>query len=218
MSKPIEWNRFNDTQKLVLLTIAALMLGMVIAVPVMNMIKQGRKQAKSVQADASTFTQLIEGRPSVGQGQQIVLVEDFMCGGCKAFTTKEWPPLYEAAKRGEAELVFVAVSSHSEGLERAAAAQCVYDMNPDGFWAFKKSLFQKQNARELDLLELAPVNDKQALKNCMSGKGTIVTQENLELALSLGVQATPSFVIGGLIYQNQTAQDLLAAANPFAQN
>ena len=205
------WHALPSVQRLVIMTLIAVAIGALLGLFTLRTWGP-QAEPKPIRARPETVTRLAMGRPTLGSGPELVLIEDFNCHGCKRFTKEVFPDLFTAAETGHITLVFVATSSKDDGQTLAATGQCVFDQNPAGFWAYKKTLFERQGDPSLDAVALAPVKDKGGLKACIETTGKVLAQENYALAKQLGVEVTPSILVKGRIHRFENAQTLLAAS------
>ncbi len=145
-----------------------------------------------------------EGFPSRGpENAPITIVEfsDFECPFCRRFFEETYVPLLEAYP-GQIRFVYrnlPLTSIHPNAMSAAAASLCANDQ--DAYWEYHDLLFSSdmfgrdvyiQYATDLGL-------DVEEFTACLeSGRHEEFIQQDMEFALNLGVQSTPTFFINGL--------------------
>ncbi|WKZ37227.1 MAG: DsbA family protein [Anaerolineales bacterium] len=145
-----------------------------------------------------------EGYPSRGpQDAAITIVEfsDFECPFCRRFFEETYAPLLEAYP-GQIRFVYrnlPLTSIHPNAMSAAVASLCANDQ--DAYWEYHDLLFSSdllgrdiyiQYATDLGL-------DVEEFSACLdSGKHDDFIQQDMDFALTLGVQSTPTFFINGL--------------------
>jgi protein-disulfide isomerase len=169
-------------------------------------------QGPIVEAPAATqapqFTRYdipFEGFPSQGPvDAPIVIVEfsDFQCPFCKRFQDETAAQLL-AAYPDQIRFVYrhlPLTSIHPEAFPSAEASMCANEQ--DAFWDFHDRIFENQDrlGRELYLRIAADLDlDAVTFEECLnSGKYKDAIQQDMDFALNLGVQSTPTFFINGL--------------------
>lgn len=146
-----------------------------------------------------------EGSPSVGpEDAPIVIVEfsDLQCPFCKRFHDETFNQLL-AAYPNQIRFVYrhlPLTSIHPEAFPAAEASMCANDQNT--FWQYSDKIFKNQGnlGRELYLQIASDLKlDSAAFEDCLNTqKYKDVVQEDMDFALGLGVQSTPTFFINGL--------------------
>ncbi|KXK14898.1 MAG: DSBA oxidoreductase family protein [Chloroflexi bacterium OLB14] len=145
-----------------------------------------------------------EGYPSLGPADApITIVEfsDFQCPFCKRFHEETYQALLEAYP-GQIRFVYrnlPLTSIHPDAMSAAVASLCADEQNV--YWDFHDKLFSgellnrnvyTQYASELNL-------DTDKFSACLdSGKFDDFISQDMDFALNLGVQSTPTFFINGL--------------------
>jgi protein-disulfide isomerase len=138
--------------------------------------------------------------------------EDFMCPACRQWTTAIEPQLLEDyIKTGQVRLEFhqFPLSIHAPGAEMAAQASlCANDQN--AFWPYHNRLFPAQDQGQAGFTIDALVRyadelglDSRALMDCMSSqkyRNDVAASGNE--ALQLGLNATPSVIVNGVVMSN----------------
>jgi protein-disulfide isomerase len=132
----------------------------------------------------------------------IVEFSDFQCPFCKRWHDQVYQPLL-AAYPGKIRFVYrnlPLVGIHPQAMTAAEASLCAGEQNV--YWQYHDKLFESQDslgdnlyaqlARDLNL-------DMVAFQACMtSHKYQSEIQNDMNFALGLGVQSTPTFFINGL--------------------
>lgn len=145
-----------------------------------------------------------EGYPSLGPADApITIVEfsDFQCPFCKRFHEETYQALLESYP-GQIRFVYrnlPLTSIHPDAMSAAVASLCADEQNV--YWDFHDKLFSgellnrnvyTQYASELNL-------DTDKFSACLdSGKFDDFISQDMDFALNLGVQSTPTFFINGL--------------------
>ena len=146
-----------------------------------------------------------EGFPNIGPADApITIVEfsDFQCPFCKRFRDETFDALL-AAYPDQIRFVYrhlPLTSIHPEAFPAAEASMCANDQN--SFWPYHDAIFANQQnmGQELFLQIAGDLGlDMTAFQDCLaSQKYREQIQADADLALSLGVNATPTFFINGL--------------------
>ena len=163
-------------------------------------------EAQAPQAPAEPRDVPIEGFPSEGPDDApIVIVEfsDFECPFCTKWHNEVYLPLLEEYP-DQIKLVyrnFPLTSLHANAYLSAEAAMCAGDQ--DAYWAYHEKLFESElGLREAALYEYADQLqlDTGSFENCLSsGKYTDFVKEDMDYAISIGVQSTPTFYVNGRV-------------------
>lgn len=146
-----------------------------------------------------------DGFPSIGPADApITLVEfsDYQCPYCQRWYEQVYQPLMDAYP-GKIRLVYrnlPLTQIHPQAMSAAEAALCAGDQN--AYWDFHNQLFENFDALGEDLYASLAADlglDAAAFETCMSGrKHQAAIQSDMQFALELGVQSTPTFFINGL--------------------
>lgn len=145
-----------------------------------------------------------EGYPSLGPDDApITIVEfsDFQCPYCRRFHDDTFQALLDAYP-GQVRFVYrnlPLTSIHSEALPAAIASLCANDQN--AFWDYHGKLFSSETLGEETYIQYATVlglNVEEFSACLSSGKYDDFIQEDMDFALNLGVQSTPTFFVNGL--------------------
>jgi protein-disulfide isomerase len=150
----------------------------------------------------------------------IVEYADFQCPQCENFDAVQWPSVYEQLiATGKLRWVyrdFPLDNIHSHTRLASHAAACADEQGK--FWQMKQKLYNYQGSwafgsgqmgKFRDYAQAAGVNVDQ-WQTCMeSAKYAGRIQAGSEEGFRLGVHATPSFLIGGRIYEGVQGSDAL---------
>lgn len=145
-----------------------------------------------------------EGYPSRGpEDAPITIVEfsDFECPFCRRFFEQTYEPLLEAYP-GQIRFVYrnlPLTSIHPNALPAAVASLCANDQ--DAYWDYHDKLFSSETFGRDTYVQYATDLglDVEEFTACLdSGKHDEFIQEDMDYALTLGVQSTPTFFINGL--------------------
>lgn len=145
-----------------------------------------------------------EGHITLGPREApIVIVEfaDFQCPYCRRFHEETFQLLMDAYP-GKIRFVYrnlPLTQIHSEALPAAIASRCANDQ--DAFWKYHNRLFSNELLGENIYIQYAADLglDTAAFKSCIdSGKHEEFIRSDMDFAINLGVQSTPTFFINGL--------------------
>ncbi len=156
----------------------------------------------------SAFVGRTIGFPSIGKSSapiEIVLIEDFQCKNCRAFSQKIIPKIQEKyVKSGKVRFTLVPVSFLAGSQAIANAALEVHQQNPGKFFVFLKSLLSHEGEiKSADLVRLARRMggiDLAKLERCIeNGCHNQELAKNLEWATGImGSQfRTPALYVNG---------------------
>lgn len=149
-----------------------------------------------------------ENFPSFGKSSapiEVVLIEDFQCKNCRAFSKKLIPPLREKyIHSGKVRFTLVPVSFLIGSQLISNAALEVYQQNPSRFFSFLNGVLEHDGEiRKADLIRIATRIggiDLQKLQHCMTvGGHNKELDQNLSWAQGvMGAQfRTPSLYVNG---------------------
>lgn len=130
----------------------------------------------------------------------LIMFSDFECPFCAKFTTDILPWFKTRfVDSGEVQVVFRhwPLPIHSRAEKASEAAVCAQAQQ--GFWPMHDSLFGAAGKLEgTDLVEYARrANlDTVAFETCMRDSGPAVVRRDVELAVALKLQGTPTFLFG----------------------
>jgi len=145
-----------------------------------------------------------EGYPSLGPDDApITIVEfsDFQCPFCRRFHSETYQALLDAYPN---QIRFVyrnlpLTSIHPDAMPSAIASLCANDQNV--YWDYHEKLFGGETLDRLTFVQYATdlgINVDEFTACLDSGKHDDFIQQDMDFALNLGVQSTPTFFINGL--------------------
>jgi len=145
-----------------------------------------------------------DGHPSLGPDDaKIVIVEfsDFQCPFCRRFHADTYKALLDAYP-GQIRFVYrnlPLTQIHPNAMPAAIAAMCANDQN--AFWKYHDKLFENETLDEATYIQHATDLglDVNTFKSCLtSGSHDAEIQKDMDFAVGLGVQSTPTFFVNGL--------------------
>ncbi len=145
-----------------------------------------------------------EGYPSLGpEDAKIVVVEfsDFQCPFCRRFHDDTYQALLDAYP-GQIRFVYrnlPLTSIHPSAMPAAVASLCANDQN--AYWEFHEKLFSTETLDEATYIRYAAdlgLNVDTFSACLSSGSHDAFIQADMDFALALGVQSTPTFFVNGL--------------------
>ena len=145
-----------------------------------------------------------EGYPSLGpDNAKLVIVEfsDFQCPFCRRFHDETYQALLDAYP-GQIHFVYrnlPLTSIHPSAMPAAIASLCANDQN--AYWEYHEKLFSSETLDEATYIQYATELDLdvETFTACLSsGSHDAFIQEDMDFALGLGVQSTPTFFVNGL--------------------
>lgn len=161
--------------------------------------------AEPAQQAARRYEIPTEGFPSIGpEDAAITLVEfsDYQCPYCQKWHMQVYKQLM-AAYPGQIRLVYrnlPLTQLHPQAMNAAEAAMCAGDQK--AFWQFHEKLFENSAALNDDLYASLASEiglNVATFEMCMtSDKHKSAIQDDMQFAIDLGVQSTPTFFINGL--------------------
>ena len=171
----------------------------------------------------------IGGRPFRGsQNARVVLVEfsDYQCPFCGRFFHDTLPQVdKEYIGAGKIKYVFNNLpleQLHSSAFRAAQAGECASDQGK--FWQLHDRLFANPAALgpgDLALQAKAAGLDVTQFNQCLeSGKTSAAVRNGIEVAESIGIQATPTFVVGLVDTKNPDSNNIkivgvISGAHPY---
>ncbi len=169
------------------------------------------------------------GEPTVGNPQAPVVLaywSDYQCPFCKMFETTTFQTILKNyVQSGKVKVVFKDFTFLGPDSTTAALyARAVWDLYPDTYFAWREAMYNAQDGEnagfgdEASILKLTatvPGIDAAKVKAQVTAK-TDVYQKSIDAdraeAASMGIQGTPSFIIGTkLISGNSPLSDFTAA-------
>ena len=145
-----------------------------------------------------------EGYPSLGPADApITIVEfsDFQCPFCRRFHEETYQALLDAYP-GQIRFVYrnlPLTSIHPDAMPSAVASLCANDQN--AYWDYHGKLFGSETLTRDAFVQYAAdlsLNVDEFTACLDSGKHDDFIQQDMNFALDLGVQSTPTFFINGL--------------------
>ena len=145
-----------------------------------------------------------EGYPSLGPDDApITIVEfsDFQCPFCRRFHDETYQALLDAYP-GQIRFVYrnlPLTSIHPDAMPSAVASLCANDQN--AYWDYHGKLFSSETLTRETFIQYATdlnLNVDEFTASLDSGKHDEFIQQDMDFALDLGVQSTPTFFINGL--------------------
>jgi protein-disulfide isomerase len=145
-----------------------------------------------------------EGYPSLGpEDAPITIVEfsDFQCPFCRRFQSETYQALMDAYP-GQIRFVYrnlPLTSIHPNAMPSAIASLCANDQGK--YWEYHDKLFSNETLDEATYIQHATDLglDVEKFTACLSdGSHDEFIQQDMDFAMNLGVQSTPTFFINGL--------------------
>ena len=145
-----------------------------------------------------------DGYPSLGPDDaEIIIVEfsDYQCPFCRKFHDETYQSLLDAYP-GQIRFVYrnlPLTSIHPNAMPAAVASLCANDQ--DAYWDYHEKLFSSETLDEATYIQYAADLDLNVdtFTACLSdGSHDAFIQEDMQFALDLGVQSTPTFFVNGL--------------------
>jgi protein-disulfide isomerase len=132
----------------------------------------------------------------------VIVFSDFQCPFCRKFATGAWRQLFEEyVKPGRVQVVFKHLplqALHSDAYNLAAAAVCAGDQGY--FEAVHDQLFEPATAAAgLESLRHPAGLDRDKFTRCLKSDGPQAVDRDLAFAKELGVEATPTLMVGTLV-------------------
>jgi protein-disulfide isomerase len=146
----------------------------------------------------------VEGYPSHGpEDAPITIVEfsDFQCPFCRRFHDETYQALLDAYP-GQIRFVYrnlPLTSIHPAAMPAAVASLCANDQGK--YWEFHDKLFSSETLDEPTYIQYATdlELDVDTFTACLSdGSHDEFIQQDMDFAINLGIQSTPTFFVNGL--------------------
>ncbi len=166
----------------------------------------------------------ISNQPTMGSKAapiQIVSFEDFKCMNCRFFDVQLLPWLIqEYVKPGKASYTAITVSFLPDSMQAAVAARCIYQQNPQQFFAFSDVLFHNQGDEMTNWANTAKLLqwsnqlkgiDHEAFSACLLDTHTVNTViKNTQYGMDImgGSLSTPAVYINGVLVRPLTQQHI----------
>jgi protein-disulfide isomerase len=162
----------------------------------------------------------LNGGGSLGsQDAPLVIVEftDYECPYCRQFLGTILPEIRKKyIDTGRVRFVVRDMPGHAESMHAAEAARCAGDQGQ--FWPMHDALFSelgKPEAKDFVKRAEALKLDVGAFRNCLEGgKHKLEIQNDMQVATSLQIMGTPSFVVGRLKGEEVDGA-IIVGAQPF---
>jgi len=161
-------------------------------------------EAPQEPVEAPDVVRRIEGDPmAAGPADapvSVVVYSDYSCPYCQSWSQDTQPAVEEYAERGDVRLEWRDVSILGEESTRAATAAAAAAQQ-DAYWEYHEALFANMSARSEDqLIELAwdlDLDVEQFTDHLTDPNVLSLVHANMQEAQALGLQSTPSFIVGG---------------------
>lgn len=146
----------------------------------------------------------IEGFPSLGpEDAPITIVEfsDYQCPFCRRFHDETYQALLDAYP-GQIRFVYrnlPLTSIHPAAMPAAVASLCANDQGK--YWEYHEKLFSSETLDEPTYIQYATDLglDVETFTACLSGGShDEFIQQDMDFAINLGIQSTPTFFVNGL--------------------
>jgi protein-disulfide isomerase len=180
--------------------------------------------ADSLPLAPPTPPQSLEGAELLGDARtaRVAIIEfsDFECRFCATFARQTWPDIKkDYVDTGKVLKVFRPVAPSSSQSARRAARSALCAANQGRFWQMHDRLFEGQG-RIGDASGPAVVKDigldRTLFDDCMKDESDAKVKRNVEIARSIGVLGTPTFLIGQLGRDRQvTIVTVLQGVEPY---
>ncbi len=146
-----------------------------------------------------------EGYPSIGpEDAPITIVEfsDYECPFCQKWHDQVYKQIM-AAYPGKIRFVYrnlPLTQLHPQAMSAAEASLCAGDQN--AFWKYHEKIFENANALNDDLYATLAADlglNTTTFETCMNNrKHKAAVEADMQFAIDMGVQSTPTFFINGL--------------------
>jgi protein-disulfide isomerase len=205
---PLDTVTFKRTHLYSVLVVLAFAVGILLGYVIW-----GRDQGSTPTTAAADSTEQVtrrydiptKGFPGIGPADAaITIVEfsDYQCPYCQKWHDQVYEQLM-AAYPGKIRLVYrnlPLTQIHPQSMNSAEAAMCAGDQN--AFWKFHDKLFENSDALNDDIYGTIAADlglDTTAFEKCMNDhKHQAAIEEDMQFAIDLGVQSTPTFFVNGL--------------------
>jgi protein-disulfide isomerase len=168
----------------------------------------------------------IDGAPALGSTKAraaVLVYSDFECPFCGQFARETWPSLQkEYVDTGRIRVFFRNLPlerKHPLAMKAAGAGLCAAEQGK--FWLLHDRMFAKSadlTSAGLRLQAGGLEIDLDAFDACVTRPETAAkVRSDAKSAASLGIRATPSFVVGSVKATSLTANVMLSGAQPYAQ-
>jgi protein-disulfide isomerase len=161
-----------------------------------------------------------ENQPALGEDNapvKVILFENFLCEHCQAFEEAAFSQLKrDYIDTGKVQAYYINLAwGEADAVDAGLAGECAYRQDADAFWTYKTALFRAQGAEgeswaTVDTLvrvaqESVPELDADDLRACITSKRhQSEVDRDIELGDYVGVEGTPSIVVGNEGFANPT--------------
>lgn len=140
----------------------------------------------------------------------LIVFSDFVCPVCGTFARDVLPAIIEKyVSQGQVLLAFSNLpleAIHPSAARLSAIAECAGEQ--DLFWQVHDRLFAAQGRAAVEE-EAVEVLDQRALHECLETRATKVVRQQLSMAETLGLRATPSLLIGAIKGETLVVSDAM---------
>jgi protein-disulfide isomerase len=179
---------------------------------------------RAVELPVPDAPQSLDGAATVGKHTAKIAViqySDFECPYCAMFARNTLGDLKkDYAETGKVLLAFrnLPLPSHTNARFAAMSAACAAEQGQ--FWEMHDRLFARQGKLTDkiadELATTAGINGAR-FTDCLTNRGDALVRKDVALATAIGVNATPTFVIGHIQSNGQvTASHVLVGSHPMA--
>ena len=158
------------------------------------------------------------GQPTLWQDDaplKLILFENFLCEHCKALEQELFPQLKrDYVDTGKVELYYVNLAwGEGRSVLAGLAGECAYQQDEALFWDYKTALYDAQESWQ-DVSDLATLAANSGLdgddqRTCVAEERYAPeVQRDLDLAERVGIDATPSLVLGDRGFQGPSYETL----------
>lgn len=202
---------------------ATLIAALLVSAWVVGQFLQDRGAPQGLQPPSEPIPlELAELRGSPKAPAVILIFSDFECPFCGEFGRTSMPRIYtELVETGKAKVAFVHFpleSIHKRAFRAAEAATCAGDQGL--FWPMHDLLFTKDGSLADETI-LAYASDLGAdlgqFGSCMAGDAADQVAESVLLARRIGLNGTPTFIIGRQEGGAVRAEKIVAGAGAYDQ-
>lgn len=232
MEQHMVWRQMPSRRFLILAVVLGMAVGSATTLIAQRWLSSNRdlKQAEHQQregppATPNTITTdvLIQGEPTLGHADAPVTIlefSDFECPYCQQFHNDVMAKLKSTyIEKGLVRFVHkdLPMPFHKHAVPAAAAARCAGDQT--SYWQVYSALFKEQTCLSCKgVMEIAGsvIDDTTSLQACMNNPRTLALIEaNRSEASLLGIQATPTFVIGPTLAEHRHRGTVIEGALPW---
>jgi protein-disulfide isomerase len=151
----------------------------------------------------------------------LIIFSDFQCPFCAKFARDTMPTLMEQyVKTGNLLVAFRQLPLPIHNLAERVAATAVCAGKQGKFWSFHDEIFKAPRLEDGTSGSAAKAVglDAKALETCLTTDGLASVKSDLDLADRLGVQGTPTFLLGSMLPDGRLkATERFSGALPIAE-